>query len=199
MTTILSLTIYKYKILLNTIRELIVLFVLAYGDDDTPDSTLEDQMAAYNDLSLDYFDFLHGVPCTGTQEEHGALQLGGAPPTGTQEGGGTQPGGSQLPGAPPTGTHEGGGTQPSPGGLPEVAAGGAGRTTRLQGLRQRWRHRLPLLMLGVGRSTHVTCWRTLATRRGTQPKQIGNTRRRCVARLSCILVRQHHSYSWSYD
>jgi hypothetical protein len=101
MTTILSLTIYKYKILLNTIRELIVLFVLAYGDDDTPDSTLEDQMAAYNDLSLDYFDFLHGVPCTGTQEEHGALQLGGAPPTGTQEGGGTQPGGSQLPGAPP--------------------------------------------------------------------------------------------------
>jgi hypothetical protein len=31
-----------------------------------------------------------------------------------------------------------------------------GRPMRLQGRQWRWRHRRPLLMLGVGRSTHVT-------------------------------------------
>jgi hypothetical protein len=89
MTTILSLTIYKYNILLNTMRDLIILFVPAYGDSDTLDSTLQDQMGTYDDLSLDYFDFLHGVPCTGTQEDLGGPQLRGAPPTGTHEGRGT--------------------------------------------------------------------------------------------------------------
>jgi hypothetical protein len=67
MTTVLSLTTYKYKILLNTIHDLIILFVPAYGGGDTPDSTLEDQlMGVYDNLSFDYFDFLCGVPCTRT-------------------------------------------------------------------------------------------------------------------------------------
>jgi hypothetical protein len=52
------------------------------------------------------------------QDELRGLQLGGAPPTWTQEGGGTRIGESQLPDARPTGTQVSGGTQPSPGGLP---------------------------------------------------------------------------------
>jgi hypothetical protein len=55
-------------------------------------------------VGFDYFDFLRGVPSTGTQEELG---------------------GSQLPGAPSTRTQDNGGTQPTPGGLPKVTAGGA--------------------------------------------------------------------------
>jgi hypothetical protein len=129
MTTILSLTTYKYKILLNTIHDLIILFVPTYSGDETPDSTLEDQIGAYDDLSLDYFDFLHGVPCNGMQEELGGSQLGGALPTGAQEGRGTQ-----LPSTPPTGAQEGGGTQPSTRGLPKVAAGGAGSSHLVVGL-----------------------------------------------------------------
>jgi hypothetical protein len=66
MTTILSLTTYKYKIIINTICDL----VPAYGSDDTPDTTLQDQpMGVYGDLSFDYFDFLRVVSCTGTRDE----------------------------------------------------------------------------------------------------------------------------------
>jgi hypothetical protein len=91
MTTILSLTIYKYKNLLIIIRDLIILFVLSYaGSGDTPDSILEDQTRGYDDFSLDYFNFLHDVP---TQEELGGSQLPSAQPIGTQ----TSPGG--LPGS----------------------------------------------------------------------------------------------------
>jgi hypothetical protein len=72
----------------------------------------------YDDIGLDYFDFLRDVLCSGTQEELVGSQLGGAPPTGTEEGGGTQLGRSQLPGAPPIGTQSSGGMQPSLGGLP---------------------------------------------------------------------------------
>jgi hypothetical protein len=40
--------------------------------------------------SRKYFDHLRNVLCIGTQEEFGGSQLGGALPTRTQEGGGTQ-------------------------------------------------------------------------------------------------------------
>jgi hypothetical protein len=71
-------------------------FVQPYvGSGITPDSTLKDQTVGYVDLNLDDFDFdlLHDVQ---TQDEFGGSRLGGAPPTWTQEGVGTQPGGSQL-------------------------------------------------------------------------------------------------------
>jgi hypothetical protein len=55
------------------------------GNDDTFDSTLEDQVGGYDDFGLDYFDFLHGVPCSGMQEELGGSQLGGVPPMGIQD------------------------------------------------------------------------------------------------------------------
>jgi hypothetical protein len=60
------------------------------------------------------FDFLHGAQ---TQDELKGSQLGGVPPTWTQEGAGTQPGGSQLPGA-------SGGMQPSPRGVSWVVPAG---------------------------------------------------------------------------
>jgi hypothetical protein len=83
MNTILSRIIYKYRILLIMIRDLIILLVAAYVDSvGTPDSTLEDQTGGF-DLDLSMFDFLHGVQ---TQDELGGSQLGGAPPTWTQEG-----------------------------------------------------------------------------------------------------------------
>jgi hypothetical protein len=76
MTTILSLTIYKYKILLIMIRDLVIIFVPAYvGSGDTPDSTLEDQRGVYDDIGFDYFDYMRGVPCIGTHEELGGSQL----------------------------------------------------------------------------------------------------------------------------
>jgi hypothetical protein len=54
------------------ILALIILFVLAYGDGDTPDSTVDGEgqpMVAYDNLIFDYFDYLHGVSCAGMQEE----------------------------------------------------------------------------------------------------------------------------------
>jgi hypothetical protein len=72
------------------IHDLIILFIPVYvSSNDTPHSTLEDQTRVYDDFPLDYFDLLHGLSCSGTQAELGGSQLGGAPPTGTQEGGGT--------------------------------------------------------------------------------------------------------------
>jgi hypothetical protein len=69
MTTILYLTIYKYKNLLIMIRDLTILFVPTYvSSGDTAESTLEDQAGGLDGFSLDYFDFLHGVP---TPEELG--------------------------------------------------------------------------------------------------------------------------------
>jgi hypothetical protein len=87
------------------IRDLIILFVSAYvGSSDTLDSTLEDQAGGFGFEDYD-FDFLHGLE---TQDELGGSQLGGAPPTWTHEGVGTQPRGSQLPcasgGTPPGGS-----------------------------------------------------------------------------------------------
>jgi hypothetical protein len=70
------------------IHDLIILFVPAYvGSGDTPDSTLEDQEggSGFDDLEFD-FDFLHSLP---SQDELGGSQLGGSPPTWTQEGAGT--------------------------------------------------------------------------------------------------------------
>jgi hypothetical protein len=80
---------------------------------------------------------LHGMQ---SQDELKESQLGGVPPVWTQEGAGTQPGGSQLPGASgetqPGGSQlpgADGGAQPSPGGLPgsshEVAGLAASMTT----------------------------------------------------------------------
>jgi hypothetical protein len=135
------------------ILDLIICFVPAYvGSDDTPDSTLEDQVGGSGVDDLD-FDFLHGLL---PQVELGGSQLGGAPPTWTQQGEGAQPGGSQLPGA-SGGTQLGGsqlpgasgGAQPSPGGLP-------GSSQEVTGSAAARRHRNPLLMLGADRSTHVT-------------------------------------------
>jgi hypothetical protein len=62
MTTTLCRTIYKYKIVLISIRDLIILFLPVYGGStDTPDSTLGDQVGAprfrFDDLGID-FDFL---------------------------------------------------------------------------------------------------------------------------------------------
>jgi hypothetical protein len=37
----------------------------------------------YDDFSMDYFDCLHAMPCSGTREELRGSQLGGAPPTET--------------------------------------------------------------------------------------------------------------------
>jgi hypothetical protein len=91
------------------ICDLIILFVLAYvGSGGTRDSTLEDQAGGFDDYNLDMFDFLHHVQ---TQDELRGSHLGGAPPTWSQEGAGTQLGGSQLPDA-------SGGAQPSLGGSP---------------------------------------------------------------------------------
>jgi hypothetical protein len=78
-------------------------------------------------LALD-FDWLQGLQ---PQDELAGSRLGGAPPTWTQEGARTQPGGSQLPGA--TGEAQPGASQlpgasggPSPGGsLLPGASGGA--------------------------------------------------------------------------
>jgi hypothetical protein len=95
------------------IRASIILFVPTYDDNDTPDSTVDGEgqpMIVYDDFSFEYFDYLHGVPCTRKQEKLG---------------------GSQIPGAPPMGTQEGGRTQRSPRGWPEVAAGGAGSSQAL--------------------------------------------------------------------
>jgi hypothetical protein len=69
--------------------DLIILFVPSYvGSGGTPDSTLEDQAGGFEDVNLDMFDFLHGVP---SQDELRGLQLGDAPPTWTQKGARTQP------------------------------------------------------------------------------------------------------------
>jgi hypothetical protein len=68
--------------------------------------------------------------------------------------------------------------------------------------RWRWRHRLPT-MLCVSRSTHMTSWCTLASRRGPQPEQTCNNRRRGVARLCWILfthrtlIRDHGHTVWT--
>jgi hypothetical protein len=70
-----------------------------------------------------------------------------------------------------------------------------GRPTRLQGPRRRWRHRSRLVMLGVDRSTHVTCLRTLASRRTPQPELTSCSRRSGNARLGHILFVQEHRYS----
>jgi hypothetical protein len=50
--------------------------------------------SGFDELALD-FDWLQDLQ---SQDELAGSQLGGAPPTWTQEGPGTQPGGSQLPG-----------------------------------------------------------------------------------------------------
>jgi hypothetical protein len=63
-------------------------------------------------LALD-FDWLQGLQ---PQDELTGTQLGGAPTPWTQEGAGTQPGGSQLPGAT-------GGPQPGASQLPGVSGG----------------------------------------------------------------------------
>jgi hypothetical protein len=179
MTTILSLTMYKYKILLIMIRDIIILFVPAYvGSSDTPDSTIEDQTGGYdNFISLDDidFDFLHGVL---TQDKLRGPQLGGTPPMWTQE---------ELPGARPTGTQVSGGTQLSPGGLPgsshQVAWLVAAMATPQAAADARRRQFHPRGPLMYPRS-----------RRGPQPKQTSCTRRPGVARLGRILFRQQNSY-----
>jgi hypothetical protein len=79
-------------------RDLILLFLPVYDSSvRTPD--LGDQAEAlgsgFDDLALD-FDWLQGLQ---PQDELAGSQLGGAPPTWTREGEGTQSGGSQLPGA----------------------------------------------------------------------------------------------------
>jgi hypothetical protein len=73
-------------------------------------------------LALD-FDSLQGLQ---SQDELAGSQLGGAPPTWTQEGAGTQPGGSQLPGAT-------GGAQPRASQLPSASGGAQPRASQLPG------------------------------------------------------------------
>jgi hypothetical protein len=101
------------------------LFYLTSAAVALSDSTLEDQAGGsrFDDLDLD-FDFLHVLP---SPDELRGSQLGGASPTWTQEGAGTQPGGSQLPGAR-------GGTQPGGSQLPGASGGAQPSPGRLPGL-----------------------------------------------------------------
>jgi hypothetical protein len=94
------------------IHDLIILFLLVYDSSvHIPDSTLGDQ-AGFDNLGIE-FDWLQGLQ---SLDELAGSQLGGAPPTCTQEGAGTQLGGSQLQG-------EAGGVQPGGSQLPGTSGG----------------------------------------------------------------------------